>query len=1460
MNTIERPEFSQCTETVDQSTDSEQWLAPVYRLTPDRIPKPILKCQFAKEEDIPGWLLIDTGAASSMINEQALTPSNHTIAGKRSQTYYGAGGSELPLGDNLVHVRLHIDGVGEMVAKNVIVCKGNKGVNTMLLGGPDIRKYGLVLDYSKGIITFSFGNLKGKRVRMPTVKALKANNVQLAEALDRNDRNDRPEITEPLIRMFESLVCMISPSSSENSESPPSSLSSSQETENLETIEKIDKKDISETIDASKTSDPALPDDPDKILNDHKISSDGFSNVPTCGDPCIYEKFECKGCEKCIDEKLKTAIENGDHDRPPAMDNPQIDAKTALLAYMERLRQRQRESFTHKDCTIDPKMAKKHPKLAKSIEKLIEKHKSVFANDIGCLGPEYAVQGTMKASKVSPQRPGHSKVEGLNLIAMVKKFAELAANGVIVPCHEVGVTPVNRLMALPVKKKDDDGNVLEVLNALRIVIDSRPANGQTQFCANRTDNLNEGLSFAMKTSVDGFNAKVDVRNAFFIIPLHKSLWKYFCVDIPILGLYCFTRVVQGWGPAAQICMDVLTRVFFPIAMYIRKYMDDIIFATKKCEKTYIEKLDQFFTICQQNGIRLKGSKCFFLTQEFNYLGFRVSEGKLKASPHYVLRLKATTIEKLITKGNLYSFIMSVRFLARFQNRSTDLLYILNNACKGSLKEKLVWTDELRNEFKKVMRALDELAELHPFDPLLPSVIVVDTSKTATGGFLYQNGPQGPRLVSFFSRTRRDKERKTPLSSCHMEILGLKAMVCALYELLRQSKTTVTIVTDSRAVVKVFEKYRKSELPSNDTVLNNALYTIVSTVDVNVVHARNTNMNIKFTDDMSRLGLFVESTTCEGAPKCTICAAADPDSDVGARVINAIEENIGYGMSDTVFEVTDYEEMGLPIDQKIFQIKPSYEYQIENDIEKNGKWTVNQARPFRTKYRLREFLENTRLIKELQSKDDTLRILRRELDNGRVSFPKSQQKLQTLLENREARVENDIITIEKVIDGVSYRVVPLPKSAADIAIGAAHNTMGHASGNQLYRLVQRHFSFEGLKDRAKWFSDQCARCVLHRGSGHYRKLNQKPVPIPDRLYETILVDEVTRTFQGQTFKFFLAMEAISGFIMVVVYDKNMSAELFIQILAHVKTVLCPHIHDAVKMTVRCDQASWHTSGALKIALKQLNIDLMLHSSTTNSKNIVPELDSRIKVYSQYLVQLTESSPYSIPVCCHLAAAKTNNTIGKLGRTPSELFTGRGWRDGKQLNIDITKVIDEIKKKREDRRLYDDRKMAERFQQKELKFIPYSDESLNSPLVNNPAIVKIKIGDRLTLKEGCDKNEPRYIYRVLDIDFRMKTVKIVKESNNETGTPKPRVVSFSLINKIFPKSALFAKFDGYDREIHCSYPEWDNFVANIDKARLKILPCNLNNQPDMHYSLLAMVNSTESEKYIGHTINSIELYVD
>ena len=136
----------------------------------------------------------------------------------------------------------------------------------------------------------------------------------------------------------------------------------------------------------------------------------------------------------------------------------------------------------------------------------------------------------------------------------------------------------------------------------------------------------------------------------------------------------------------------------------------------------------------------------------------------------------------------------------------------------------------------------------------------------------------------------------------MEFLGLKAMVYAFMPLLSQSKNTTTIVTDSRGVVKIFERYRRGELPTNDIPLNNALYAIVSIVDAHAVHAKSTNDKIKFADDMSRLGMFISNEPCVGKPQCTICAAADPDHDNGKVVIAMLDIYIRLNVTITTLYV------------------------------------------------------------------------------------------------------------------------------------------------------------------------------------------------------------------------------------------------------------------------------------------------------------------------------------------------------------------------------------------------------------------------------------------------------------------------------------------------------------------------------------------------------------------------------
>ena len=195
------------------------------------------------------------------------------------------------------------------------------------------------------------------------------------------------------------------------------------------------------------------------------------------------------------------------------------------------------------------------------------------------------------------------------------------------------------------------------------------------------------------------------------------------------------------------------------------------------------------------------------------------------------------------------------------------------------------------------------------------------------------------------------------------------------------------------------------------------------------------------------------------------------------------------------------------------------------------------------------------------------------------------------------------------------------------------------------------------------------------------------------------------------------------------------------------------HSLIDLELRCDGASWHSSQVVRETLLLMNIQITFHQSTTMSKNIIPELDVKIKTYSRFLVQLVEEATISIEACCHAAAAKCNSIIGVSGNTPAELFVGRGWRSNKLTQVNTEEILKDMVRRREGRRMYEERKALKKQQKKELDLVPYKEKELNSPLVNNPEVVRIKVGDVVTLNVPIDKNEPRTAYDVLEIDFKI-----------------------------------------------------------------------------------------------------------
>ena len=1326
---------------------------------------PSFPCTYTKsgnkyENTYVGRVTMDSGACLSVVHESLLQHCDFEFTGTRHKEYSGAGGSRLPLLDHVADMKLHVDKLGWIVLRNVLVLKKETRLQpTLLVGRYDLQRLQIVLDFRRGYMTI--GN-DGKKVKM--VKRTSTAVARVKKSSARTKAPAAPGGTDA-VTMLSQLQCP--------SEAIRASWNDDPDFNNNESMLAKAINSHFSNVDENVVVGMISEEDPQGIQQPHEVPSDGWSTRATLGDPCHFIDPCCSGCGQCIDGKLSKWIkENG---TAPCLDDLHSDDEIvhSLRAYIERERQRARSTFTHKQCTIDKGFRAKHPETAVKVERLLEQYKQVFAGDIGQVPDCYTVDVNI-VGELSPQRPGHQKFQGTTLIAILKQFCKQIAHGILVDVFEAGVVPKSYLNTLPIKKKDDDGKILEATSALRVVVDSTPINAHTDFRGGRSDNMNDAVNFAAATSVKGFNFKADIGDAYYTIKMKKRMWAYFCVVVPFLGTFCYTRLVQGWMPSASFCVEILGRIFFELHKVMRRYMDDVILASMKDGPTFLANVERFLQICLQNGLRLKGAKTFIGATSYSFLGKRIVSGQVTASPHYVLTLLKVKWDDIKTRTQMRSYVMSFAFLASFLHRSSELLKPLRDVMIGDGKARIEWTTELQTAFARSQKALGELAHLYAFNPKYQTVVVVDSSKVATGGFLYQVGPNGPRLIGFFSRTRRDKERKVTLSSCHIELMGLKALVVAYVPLLRQAALPVIVLTDNAPLAAIWTKFKKYEMPSTDTRINNALFVLNQCADLRIQHTKHTNQKLRFADMLSRLNITRTADTCEGSPKCTICKAADVDDDDAAHVIAVVSELVKMeGNHGNILDPTESGAMGSPSDSWLFKPLP-----VALPV------AVGTVVPSKTT--LRSLLDDSELLWQMQSADKKLRQLRKDIRQGRTSYPKKRTPMQTLLEKRKAQVIKGVIHLEKINQGAIRLVIPIPDEHASEVVMVVHRAVGHGTITQTVKQVQRHFEVSKPREVVENTLRHCIKCALHKGSGAYAKAKMKAVPMPSDMFKTLMVDEITRSVRGKSLKALVAMEAVSGFITVLTYTKTMKGPAFVAAMGHVKAILCPHNMDNAVIQLRCDSASWHTSAMVVQGLQLMKIELVLHNSTTLSKNIIPELDARIRLFSKYLIQEIAETPPSMgaEVVCHLAAAKCNNTIGGTGYTPSELFLGRGWKDNATIQLDVKEILEGVSARRATRRAYEDKKNLRKTQKKEQMLVPYESDELNSALVRLPSLTQLRAGDTVTLIQSSDKNEPKSAWSVQTVDFKKRQAKLVRDSGLDKQRSSPKWICFSRIEQIFP----------------------------------------------------------------------------
>ena len=246
---------------------------------------------------------------------------------------------------------------------------------------------------------------------------------------------------------------------------------------------------------------------------------------------------------------------------------------------------------------------------------------------------------------------------------------------------------------------------------------------------------------------------------------------------------------------------------------------------------------------------------------------------------------------------------------------------------------------------------------------------------------------------------------------------------------------------------------------------------------------------------------------------------------------------------------------------------------------------------------------------------------------------------------------------------------------------------------------------------------------------------------------------------------------------------MNGEKFVAMVAHAKAILTPHASDLVNIEVRADKAPWHTSKLVRTDMEKLKVNLQLYESTSLSKNIIPELDAKIKAFSPFFKYYSQmgSSPILSAI---LAAQKLNTTVNEHGVTASELFTGRNPYRPNEPSPTSEEYLEKIAKKRKEKRQTLERARMRQEQKAERKMIPYNDESLNSPLSRTDITwADLKEMDLIKLNIDEDKNDSSInLYEITKVDFKNQLVQAVKADGRY---PNPvRTIKFARIARHLP----------------------------------------------------------------------------
>ncbi|KAJ8343397.1 hypothetical protein SKAU_G00307260 [Synaphobranchus kaupii] len=300
-------------------------------------------------------------------------------------------------------------------------------------------------------------------------------------------------------------------------------------------------------------------------------------------------------------------------------------------------------------------------------------------------------------------------------------------------------------------------------------------------------------------------SKLDLRNGYNLVRMcegdewrtvfntHNGHYEYLVMPF---GLSSAPSVFQA------LVNDVLREM---LERFVFVYLDDILIFSPDLQ-THIGHVKQVLKALLQAKLFVKAEKCSFHASTVSFLGFIISEGRVRMDPEKVSAVlnwptprSMKQVQRFLGFANFYR-----RFIRNFSALAAPITALTKKMPAGQFR----WNSRANSAFMELKRRFSSEPILITPNPSLPFIVEVDASELGAGAILSQHSPVDRKLhpCAYFSRALTPAERNYDVGD--RELLAVKLALEEWRHWLEGAEHPFTVWTDHKNLEYIQQAKRR----------------------------------------------------------------------------------------------------------------------------------------------------------------------------------------------------------------------------------------------------------------------------------------------------------------------------------------------------------------------------------------------------------------------------------------------------------------------------------------------------------------------------------------------------------------------------------------------------------------------------------------------------------------------------